>query len=129
MRSKRLFWATAVGGMRAADGFAFVLLVGLLGSLLGWIQGHPALTLPITAPLILVVVFENVWLTGTIKPSRYARGGAAVSLVVLAIVGAQLASIETSAFLMAIFTLLAFTGLLAVAALVHPRAEGFYGPA
>ncbi|MFP4644631.1 MAG: hypothetical protein ACLFM0_09775 [Spirochaetales bacterium] len=125
MTPRRFFWAVAVGGIRAANGFGLVILVGLLGSLLGWIEGHPALTVPLVGPLVLVLIFENIWLTGKLRPISYARAGGAISLLVLALVGSQLASIGTNGLLVGVFAVLSFAALLAVTALIHPAAEGF----
>jgi len=125
MTSKRFFWAVAVGGIRATNGFGLVILFGLLGSILGWIDGHPALTTPLIVPFLLVLVFENVWLTGKLNPLPYSRAGGAISILVLAFVGLQLATVGADGLFVALFAVLIFTGVLAVTALIHPMAEGF----
>ena len=125
MTSNRFFWAVAASGMRVASGLTLILLAGLFGSLLGWIEGDPVLTIPLIAPIAIVLVFENVWLTGRLTPRSYARAGGVISLLALSAVAAQLAAFGITGLIVTLFAILAFAGVIALTALIHPVAEGF----
>ena len=123
MNSSRLFWALAVAGMRTANAFAFIFVLALTGSLLGWIQGHPALAVWLIVPLLAVLIFENLWLTGRIRRASYSRLGAVTSVVVLGVAATQLAAVGGNGLLIALFALLGFAGLMAIAVFFRPVIE------
>jgi hypothetical protein len=124
----KILWATAVGGMRVANALGFILLVAFIGALLGFIDGHPALSAWLVLPIVAVLVFENLWITGRLRRQQgTARAGAAVSLGVAAILAWQLGTLASNGFAVAVFAVLAFLAIMAVTALARPvpAAEGF----
>jgi len=123
VNTSRLFWALAVSGMRTANAFGFIFLLALLGSVLGWIQGHPALAVSPILPLLAVLIFENLWLTGRIRRASYSRLGAVASLLLIGIAATQLAGIGGNGLLIAVLAVLGFAGLMAVAVFVRPVIE------
>lgn len=84
------------------------------------------MTAPLIVPLLLVLLFENVWLTGMLNPVSCSRAGGAISILVLAFVGLQLAAIGADGLFVALFAAQSFTGVLAVTAIIHPMAEDFW---
>lgn len=120
----RLLWATAVGGMRVATALAFVVTVAFLGSLLGFIQGHPALTAWLVLPLIAMLVFENLWLVGAIRRPALARAAASASLVVSVVLAWQLLTRSGNGFAIAVTVVLAFLAVMAVTAFARPVVDG-----
>lgn len=122
---QRIMWAVAVAGIRVANAFGFILLVAFAGAALGAIEGHPALAVWLVLPVVAVLVFENLWITGVVKERRVARLGGVGSLAVVGVVAWQLSTVAGNGFTLAVFLVLGFLALMAVTAASFSSVEGF----
>lgn len=125
MGIQRILWATAMGGLRIANAFCFVLLVAFIGSSLGAIEGDALLAAWLVLPVVAIVVFENIWINGLINRRIHARLGGAAGVAVTALLAFQLP--REGGFATAVTVLIAFLALLSVAALIRPFPVR-YGP-
>lgn len=109
-----------MGGMRVANGLAFIITLSFIGSIIGWISGHPALGVETVGPLLLVLVFENFWLFGRTQRPVYTRLVASASIVLLGSIIARIAILGGNGLHIVLVAVAAFATIIALGALVRP---------
>lgn len=114
--------------MRIANAIGFVMLVGFLGRLLGALEFHPLISAGLVLPILAVLVFENLWITGILHRIVVVRSAAIASLAVIAVLLSRIAAGGAGGLTpaeSALGVFVAFLGVMALSAIGRPRPERF----
>ena len=125
MENRKILWSLAVTGIRVANAITFVLLVAFIGRLFGEVRPHPILSAWFVPPVVGVLVFESLWVTGRLHRVRRVRSIAAICVVALsALAWATINQTGGTVTVIAV-AFLAFLFLMAAVALFRPGLDPF----
>lgn len=108
-----------------ANAITFVLLVAFIGRLFGEVRPHPILSAWFVPPVVGVLVFESLWITGRLQRERQVRSIAGICVVALSVTAWATISQTSGTVTLIAVAFLAFLLLMAAVALFRTGLDPF----